>query len=382
MSNGHSFLSPSTAPRWFYCTRSAALCDQLPDEGSVYASEGTEAHRLAQFKLNAALGRPDTDPRPGMKYLNQEMEDATDEYVQFILEKAAAYKEAPQDAGQSTVPSPVVFVEQLVDLRMYIPQSMGTADCLVIAGNEVLAVDFKYGRRRVPASSLQLRLYALGACMLLAPLYTFRTVRMAVFQPRISNVDETGMTVEDLFSWARDELAPRARLAFDGAGEFNPGEWCRSCRARRNCRALAMYELELAKFGNVKPELLSDEEVAEVLSRADELVSWAKGVKEYALSQALAGHEVPGFKLVSGKANRKITDEEEAARRIAAEGKDPWARKLLGITELEGLLGKKKFASLLSDLVTRPEGKPTLVRDADARPELFLADVAFSEYDD
>ena len=374
MADGHSFLSPSSAPRWFFCSRSAALCDQIPDAGSVYASEGTDAHRLAQYKLNAALGRPDTDPRPNLKYLTQEMEDATDEYVQFILEKIAAYKAAGTQ--------PAVFIDQLVDLRKYVPQCMGTADCLIIAGDEITVIDLKFGMVKVPATSLQLRLYALGACTQFSALYAFGKVRMAVFQPRISNVDETEMSVKDLLSWAENELAPRAKLAFDGAGEFNPGEWCRNCRARRNCRALAMYELELAKYGNVKPELLSDGEIAEVLSRAAELVAWANGVQAFALEQALNGHVYPGFKVVRGKGHRKFTDDEEVARRVEAEGKNPWLKKLVTLTDLEKLLGKKKFSELLSDLITRSEGKPSLVKDSDARDEEFLGNVAFSVYDE
>ncbi len=111
MGDGHSFLSPSSSPRWYHCTRSAALCDQIPDAGSIYASEGTDAHRLGQYKLNTALGRPDADPRPQLKYLDPAMEDATDEYRQFVMERVAAYKEAGL--------SPVVFIEQMVDLRRY-----------------------------------------------------------------------------------------------------------------------------------------------------------------------------------------------------------------------------------------------------------------------
>ena len=158
MPDKHAFLSPSSSERWFNCTKSAWLCEQFPDLGSVFAAEGTDAHRLCEFLLHDMLGMPDTDPRPGMTYYNQEMEEAAQGYVQFIREKLEAWK------AKGALPT--VFVEQRVDLRAYIPESMGTSDCVIIADNEIEIIDFKCGMYRVPATSLQLRIYALGACEL------------------------------------------------------------------------------------------------------------------------------------------------------------------------------------------------------------------------
>ena len=167
---GHSLLAPSAANRWFNCQRSVRACEKFPDESSTFASEGTEAHRLCQFLLNTAIGRHDVDPRHDMEFYDAEMQRCCEEYVQFVLEKMAHYSARGKH--------PSVFIEQRVDLRRYVPESQGTADCLIIAGNEVLVVDFKYGRVRVPATSLQLRLYALGACEMFGMLYEFTTVRI------------------------------------------------------------------------------------------------------------------------------------------------------------------------------------------------------------
>ena len=362
MPGKHAVLSPSASPRWYHCQRSARLCEQVPDEGSVYTAEGTEAHALCEYLLKQALGKPCVDPRPQMQFYSPEMEEAAQGYVQYVLENV----EAMRRCG----PEPRVFVEQLLDLRAYVPQSAGTADCVVIGGDRALIVDFKYGFLPVSAESLQLRLYALGVCEMFSSLYDIRTVSTAIYQPRISSVSEAAYTVEELYTWAREELAPRARLAFDGAGNFEVGEWCHFCKVRRNCRALADHELELARYEFRDPALLSDDEIAEVLLRADALVSWANHVKEFALSEALKGHVYPGFKVVEGRAVRRYTDDAEVASRVEAAGKDPYERKLLGITAMEKLLGKKEFSDLLSDLVTRPEGKPTLVPVSDRRPEL------------
>lgn len=371
MPDKHAFLSPSSAVRWYYCPPSAHLCEQFPDQGSVYASEGTEAHRLCEYLLKTALCIPDTDPRQEMQYYCPEMQECAEEYVQYILEKVAAYRASGAE--------PRVFIEQRLDLRSYIPESMGTADCVILSGDTLEIIDFKYGMHKVPASSVQIRIYALGACDVFSALYDFEHVHVAIFQPRISNVDEMSMQVSELREWGEKELSPRAREAFDGVGAFSCGEWCRMCRARRNCRALAQYELELAKFDFAPPDLLTDEEISEILLRVDDLVSWASGVKEFALESALKGHAYEGFKLVEGRSVRRFTDEEAVAQRVQEAGRDPWEKKLLGVTALEKMLGKKGFSELLSDLVSRSAGKPALVPVTDKRPELHDAARDFQE---
>lgn len=116
MPDKHAFLSPSSSERWYHCTRSAWLCEQFPDLGSVFAAEGTEAHRLCEFLLYEMLGMPDTDPRPGMTYYTDEMEEACQGYVQFIREKLEKRK------AEGALPT--VFVEQQVDLRAFIHERM------------------------------------------------------------------------------------------------------------------------------------------------------------------------------------------------------------------------------------------------------------------
>lgn len=371
MPDKHAFLSPSSSERWFNCTKSAWLCEQFPDLGSVFAAEGTDAHRLCEFLLHDMLGMPDTDPRPGMTYYNQEMEEAAQGYVLFIREKLEAWK------AKGALPT--VFVEQRVDLRAYIPESMGTSDCVIIADDEIEIIDFKYGMFRVPATSLQLRIYALGACELFRNLYDFTRVRMTIYQPRLGAVDEASMDVEELYRWAAEELKPRAELAFAGQGNYSVGEWCRNCRARRTCRELAAHQLEIAKYEFTEPPLLSDEEIADVLGRVDDLVSWATGVKEYALQAALDGRRFAGWKLVEGKSVRKFTDDACVAARVEAAGIDPFEKKMLGLTALEKKLGKKDFQNLLADLVVRSKGKPVLVPVSDKRAEMNLASVEFAD---
>ena len=363
MPDKHAFLSPSSAERWVHCPPSARLCEQFPDQGSVFASEGTEAHRLCEYLLHQELGIPDADPRLSLKYYSEEMEEAAQGYIRFIRERIAEF---PAEHGP-----PLVMAEQQVDLRMYIPESMGTSDCVILGDNGIAVIDFKYGMHRVPAASLQLRIYALGACEMFRDLYRIDTVRMYIYQPRIGSVDWAEMSVEELYAWAREELEPRAKEAFEGKGAFACGEWCRNCRARRTCRELAGQQLEMAKFGFQDPPLLSDEEIGEVLGKLDSLVAWANGVKEYALNAALAGKQFAGWKVVEGRSVRKFTNDASAAARLEAAGFDPYEKKLMGVAGVEKLLGRKNFHNLLADLVVKQAGKPVLVPETDRRPEMI-----------
>ena len=376
MPDKHAFLSPSSAERWYHCNKSAWLCEQFPDLGSVFAAEGTEAHSLCEYLLGVALGRSGlVDPRPGFQYYSDEMEECCQGYVAYVLETVERLKQKDEE-------SPCVYVEQRVDLRKYIPESMGTSDCIVVGKGEIVVIDFKYGMHRVPATSLQLRIYALGACELFGSLYDFSSVRMVVYQPRIGNVDTAEMSVEELFRWAREELSPRAGFAFRGEGEFAVGEWCRNCRARRQCRALAEDQLAMARFEFQDPPLLSDEEIAEVLSRVDGLISWAEQVRDYALQAALNGKRFAGWKLVEGKSFRKFTNDEVVRARIEVAGFDPYEKKKRSLTAIEQLMGKKEFDNLLSDLVVRQAGKPILVPENDKRPEYVPAKAEFTEIND
>ena len=115
-----------------------------------------------------------------------------------------------------------------------------------------------------------------------------------------------------------------------------------------------------------------------MLSRVDGQVAWAEGVREYALKAALDGRKIAGWKLVEGKSVRKFTDDKAVAARVEVAGFDPYEKKMLGLTALERLMGKKNFTNLLSDLVVRPRGKPVLVPVTDRRAELVPANVEFA----
>lgn len=364
MPGTHSLLSPSASERWLHCTPSARLTEDIVEEESLYAEEGTEAHALCEFKINSLLGLKPKDPRDGMKFLDSEMEDSSDDYAAFV--------EEVKSSGKLNF----IQTEMKLDISKYIPDCRGTGDCVVIVDDTLHIIDFKYGKGvEVKAErNSQLMIYALGALVFLDDIYEIENVSLSIFQPRISNISTWSIKKQELLSWAENELKQKAELAFNGEGKQVSGQWCRFCKLRQNCRKRAEDNLALARFDFRKPPTLQDEELSEVLNLSEELSSWCEDIKEYALSLLLDGGHIDGYKLVEGRSIRRYADEEAVVEIVTKEGFDPYEHKVLGITAMTGLLGKKRFNELLSSFIIKPQGKPTLAKESDKRPALNTND--------
>jgi hypothetical protein len=371
--NSHAVLSASSADRWLHCPPSVRLSERFEDNGSIYALEGTCAHALAEYKLRKALGYPADDPTENLDFYNEEMDEATDGYVSYVLEQVQAAKETCAD--------PTVMVEQRVDFSHWVKQGFGTADALVIADGTLHIIDLKYGTGiEVSAEdNPQLKCYALGALSLFDGIYDIDDIALHIYQPRRQNISEWQLPKIDLLTWAEEVLKPAADLAWDGKGNFSCGDWCRFCKSKNICRARAEENLKLAQHDFKLPPELSDAEIEVILSKVDGLVSWASDIKEYALQKALSGKEWHGFKLVEGRSVRKYTDETSVAKAVADAGYDPYEKKLLGITAMQKMLGKNRFEELLTAYIEKPQGKPTLVPDSDKRPAMNTAKNDFKE---
>ena len=369
--SSHAILSASSAYRWLSCPPSALKNAEVENKPSEFALQGTDAHSLCEYKLKHALGIAAIDPTGGLEYYDQEMEECSDAYVGFVLEQKA-------QAGK-TCKDPLVLVEQKLDFSRFVPDGFGTGDCLIIADGELQVIDFKYGTGvQVEAeNNPQMMCYALGAMLLYDGIYDIDSVKMTIFQPRKDHVSSAIISKDDLYSWAVDVLHPIAEIAAKGEGDFKAGDHCRFCKIKAACRKRAEYNLELAKYDFKPADELDEIEIAAILEKADGFASWLVDLKDYALSQALKGQKYEGFKLVAGRSVRKYKDEAAVAQALEQAGFDPWAKKILGITEMTKLLGKDRFKELLSDFIIKPEGKPTLVPASDKRKELNIASSDF-----
>lgn len=367
MPDKHALLSASSSHRWLECPPSAIACDGISDRASPYAMEGTDAHALCEYKVLKALGREAPDPRDNLTYLNEEMELHTDEYCSYVMERYEAAKKYCAD--------PEILIEQHLDFSKWVPEGFGTGDCIIVADTELQIIDFKYGMGILvdATENPQMMCYALGALDIYDGIYDIETVKMTIFQPRRGNISSFSMDKYELLQWAKEILAPTAKLAAEGKGEYKAGDHCQFCKIAATCRERAKHNLELAKYDFELPANLSTAEIADILPRIDELIDWGNDVKEYALQRAMSGTKYTGFKVVEGKSNRKYVDDDTVASIVTEAGFDPYEKKLLGITAMTSRLGKKVFDELLGGMITKPPGKPTLVPESDKRPALNSA---------
>lgn len=377
MPGEHAVLSPSSAERWISCPASVQLSEKYKREESesVFAREGTAAHALAELHGQHAYGRlTDEDFEAAVGRWEREFADVfkaptnsdrdemfatAHEYVELIRRLASRYKN-----------SSVHFEERL---PTGVPQSWGTSDTVIVSPEAVHIVDLKYGKGVEVAAkgNAQLRLYALGALDTYGDLLgETQLVAMTVYQPRLGNTDTDEMAPDELRAWRQDVVAPAAALALGPVDEapFGPSESaCRWCPLAGACRARAEYIAEV-DFGKA-PDLLEDDEIAEVLPRLADIQRWTEDVKKEALQRAYTeGRTLPGHKVILRGGKRMIKDDAFAIQKLIDAG---WEAeqvaqlRVKGITALEKMLGRATFTEVLGDLVTRTEGKPAVVPDTD-----------------
>lgn len=374
----HAYLSASASHRWLACPPSAKLCANILDQASEYAQQGTDCHELCAYLVEKALGRDVIDPTENLTYYDAEMQNCAEEYRNYILEQIEAVKEFCKD--------PQVMIEQRLDFSRWVENGFGTGDCVIVADEILQIIDYKHGLGILVSAgdnehggNSQMMCYALGALEVFGDIYDINQIKMTIFQPRRDNISTYTISKENLLKWADEVLAPTAQLAYVGKGEFNAGDHCTFCKVKATCRKRAEYNLELAKYDFAMPATLDDTEIAAILEKVDEMISWGNDIKDYALQQAQSGVHFEGWKIVEGRSNRKYTDENAIADTVKDAGFNPYEKKLLGITAMSTLLGKKKFEELLGGLIYKPPGKPTLVPESDKRPAMNTAKDDFKE---
>lgn len=360
----HSLLSASAAHRWLNCTASVNFTKDMPDTESQYAAEGTLAHAWCEYKLKKALGDP-TARKPEQKP-DAIMSECVDAYVAEVMAVVA---------GQNG--KPYVFVEQRIDYSSFaVANSFGTADCVILSEDKICIFDFKYGMG-VPVSAEnnpQLMLYAAGAYQMFGQALEIRedsSVELHIYQPRISNSNNWSLPLSKLIEICNENFKPKAMQAVDGKqAHFEAGDWCRFCKGKAICRARADANLARCRKDFALPPELSDDEIAELLPKLDEINKWCEDLKDYALKAALDGHTFDGFKVVEGRTTRKYKNEEIVAQIVKNQGLDPYDHKVLGITAMQKLLGRKRFDDLLGGELIKSQGKPVLVPESDKRQAL------------
>lgn len=393
----HALLAPSSAKRWMTCTPSAVLESTVPEKDTAYTREGTIAHAMAEGILRALIEKDcPTFPEAGEffktnGYIIAEFCRTADregldweEMAQTVYENYCRLVYESYLGAKLKDPNAELLIEARLKLSEFIPGGFGSSDAVLIYGDTLEVFDLKYGKgvKVYAEENTQMMCYALGAWAGPGEFYDIRNIRMTIIQPRLKHESSWSLTDTELLHWAHQTLKPAAALAYKGKGELVPGDHCRFCKVAARCKALKEYATALPTDSD--PALMTLADVAALLPRFAAVKSWMAAVEDFALDKALEGEKVPGFKIVEGRSVRKISNTSEAIIRLAEAGFDEVSylkpKELKNITDLEKTLTKKGFTAILGDLVIKPEGKPTLVEEADPRPALSRAAKDFADF--
>jgi hypothetical protein len=373
----HALLSASGASKWINCTPSPRLEENFTEKDSPYAEEGTLAHEFAEINLKLQLKlltkkeyKEIAAPFLENRFYSSEMEEEVQKHVDYVRQQFAEAKRKTKDAK--------LLIEEKVDLTFLIEDGFGTCDDIIIADGVLEVIDLKYGKGvRVSAeNNTQLKLYGLGALRAFELMYDIHTVKLTIVQPRLDAISSWDISASELNTWGEEVVKPKALEAFAGEGEQTPGSWCRFCKAKARCKALATQSMEVAKHEFSDPKLLTDAEIIDVYEKSSQIIDWLNGISSYILSEALKDKKWPGYKLVEGRSNRVIVNPEKVEEVLEANlfEKDQFTNsKLKGLGDLEKLIGKSKFNLLIGEFIEKPPGKPTLVEESDKRPAFGIS---------
>lgn len=394
-SRKHALLTASGSERWRHCTPSARLEDQFPNESSVYAEEGTAVHEYCEYLVRKELH--ERVQMPQSDFYTEEVLGYAEIYRQFVMEQVEKLKREGLN--------PMVLVEERLDFSNIVPEGFGTGDCLIAAEGKLHVIDYKNGYHHVDAErNSQLMLYGCGALNAYDYVFDVEEVSMTIVQPRIENISTFTCSKEELLAWG-EELKPIAKMAFEGKGEQNPGEWCHYCRAKHVCRACMDAALSLAReeFLDLDdgiladtaeetdvtapynpdesapvfkaPGLVSFPELVAVLPTLNRISSWIESVFAFISGEAINhGVAVDGYKVVEGRSKRVFTDTKAVIKAAEEQGyTDIYKQELLTLTEFEKMMGRKKFAQILGKYVAKPPGKLALVPESDPRPAVDVS---------
>lgn len=365
----HALLSPSSSSRWLNCTPSARLAENVENKPSVYAEEGTLFHEICEYCLaqwNAGVWEPDPfgEDLPELKddhlmhpLFKQEMFKHARNYCDFVMNEN--YNLEKSDGACK------LLLEEKVDISEYAPECFGAADCQLVARDTLEVIDLKYGEgvKVYAERNTQMMLYALGA---LKGKPSIKTIRLVIAQVRLNHFDVWEISANDLLQWADKVLKPTAKKAFAGKGEQKMGDWCGFCPVKAQCRK--QYEAVVNDFDKYEyPELLTEDEICNLIEKIDKYKGWLESVNKFVYDEALRGHKWKGYKLVSGRSSRVITDEEAIRQDLLSKKyleDEIFNIKLKGIGDLEKLVGKKQFSALYGQYVKSKPGNPKLVPDS------------------
>lgn len=386
MSTLHATLSASGSKKWLNCPASIELEKLFPETTSSFAEEGTIAHEVGEILTDKLFSRfildgtkvIDLDDKLDYeRYLelkesySSKVDDFTEmyeccvDYANYIMGRYTELRESDKTVE--------LHLEERLDYSLYAKDGFGTGDALIVTEKHIEVIDLKYGKgvKVDVENNTQLMLYALGALTLYNMLDTVETVTLTIFQPRLDNISSWTVDVNTIYEFGEKTVKPISDLITQGKGVPCAGKHCADgfCKARAKCKEYADYILSLSEYKFVNPRLISDEDIASILEIGENVNKWVATVKSYAQDRLLQGEPIPGLKIVEGRSNRSFTDTTKVIEVLKEydDSKEYEVVSLKSITDLEKMIGKKKFNELLQGYIIKPTGAPTVVPESDKR---------------
>jgi len=289
----HDICSPSTLARRAACPGSAAAEAGLPDEPSKYAEEGTRQHELLELLL--------TFHKNGTKFDDVLKSCSTDREI--IAEIELLLEQIGIDWETDTV-----HTERRVNLAHLGIEEGGVCDIIVVHPDNLIEVwDYKSGRTPVSANNnLQLLAYLAGACLDLGG----EPLRVGIIQRGIG-ATSCNVSAEELAE-AEQRIASIVDAAMQPDAPRVAGDHCRYCKASGNCYAInnTRAELERIEPATIDETLaaLDDAALADFASKLSAVTAWCERARQALDAQILAGREVSGYRVVSGRKTQKWRD--------------------------------------------------------------------------
>lgn len=361
----HAKLSASGSHRWINCPGSVALEQAFLEQHNIvevsspYAEEGTRAHELAEKALRA-------DCEPIDLTDDSDVADYVSIYTDYV-------RNIKGDDGH-------LFVEQKVDFSPWVPEGFGTSDAIVFVGSHLHCADLKFGRGIAVNADMNSQglLYALGAYSDFNIMFDIEQVTIHIVQPRIDNISTFTLSLTDLLEWG-EWVKGKAAQALSANAPIVAGEkQCQFCKAKAQCPTLykSTTEAIMSDFDSLDDvdltpvNLLTDDQLRLAMQHKKLIVSWLDAVESEIERRMNDGKTFTGFKLVAGRSLRQWANERDAEfKLIELLGDNAYTKKLISVAQAEKALGKKHIG-VITDLVIKPEGKPTLVPESDPRPPL------------
>ena len=383
----HSPVGPSAATRWMHCPGSVLATIDLEDVSSSFAIEGTAGHTVTEWcrerghhadeYLGVMVPVWVNEKRTDLIECNQEMVDAVNVFLDYV----------DQFDGD-------IYVEEKVSYEQWVIGGFGTSDDMRVTNKRCVVTDFKYGKgiQVYAEDNAQLKFYALGFYHDFGYLYDIDEFQLNICQPRLEHIDEWTISLEDLLTWAEEEAGPAGRAALTPGASFAAGSWCQFCLLNtkdRQCkvRAKHVFDAVIGDFddldGNdpvekVDVNILTHEELGLMLPWLTVLNNFVTDIKEHALSVLGKGETIPhpvtgDYKLVAGRGGRKwLKDAEETKKELRGtyklRVKDFTNTVLMTPPQVEKVVGKK--SPIMTEMVEKTPGKPTLAAGTDKRPAL------------